>query len=382
MPAAACEGGSASDTPIGDMQVDGSDPNRDSGPDLAAALDLGVETPCPDGDAPQIMAHVGLLDEGAELVIRGCRFGEEPSPPALIWDDFEDGEVDEIVGGGWEQQRSGETHPVYTDAQSYGRGRVSLTNHVEPNINDAPGCQFCGAYQTVDESNELYLSYRFRFDVTGDDYGVLKLARLASNQDYDGVDYYNGTGTLKYQYQPAVGWGYVNLEPGPETSLQTTTSTVPRGEWHRVEMYYRLSSPAGEANGEAYLVVDGEHDPDFHLQDAVTLEAGYPTQLHSLLLPLMLANPRDDGAFDLYVDDVYLDDTRARVELADAPRWTDTQHREIQPASSWSATSITAAVRLGTFDDCDSVYLYVVGPDGVMNEAGYPVTVAGADCGE
>src|SRR5690606_14804948 len=166
---------------------------------------------------------------GQSIEISGSGFGSKANSAPLIWDDFEGGTLNATVSGGWSLQRDNETYPIYTDVQKYGSGNLSLTNHIEPNANNAPGCQFCGAYQVVPEGYELYTSYRFRFDVTGNDYLVLKLARLASTPHYGGVDYYNGAGTLKYQYQPAADWGYVNLETASDTDIQVTCTGVPAG---------------------------------------------------------------------------------------------------------------------------------------------------------
>lgn len=325
---------------------------------------------------PTINNVNGLVLQGETIEINGNGFGAKLVAAPLIWDDFENGTVGETVRNGWSRQREKETHPIYTDVQKYGKGNLSVTNHIEPNANNAPGCEFCGAYKVVPESFELYTSYRFRLDATGNDYLILKLARLASTPNYGGVDYYNGTGTLKYQYQPMNDWGYVNLETSPDTDIQVTCTGTPAGEWHRVEMYYKLSQPAGTANGEAWIVINNETNSRFVRKNIVTLEEGYESKLHSLLLPLMGANPREDGKFDLYVDDVYLDNSLARVEIGNASTWSGSTHREIQIPSSWSPDAINVDVNLGAFEEGDEAYLYVVDEDGNVNENGYPIDIA------
>ncbi len=326
---------------------------------------------------PTINNVNGAIQHGQSIQISGSDFGAKAVATPLIWDDFENGTLGGSVGNGWSKQRENETYPIYTDVQKYGRGDLSLTNHIEPNANNAPGCQFCGAYKVVPEGYELYTSYRFRLEVTGDNYAVIKLARLASTPNYGGTDYYNGAGTLKYQYQPAANWGYVNLEPSSvPDEIQATCTGTPAGDWHRVEMYYKMSQPAGAANGAAWIIINNETDSRFVRKDIVTLEEGYESKLHSLLLPLMGANPRNDGKFDLYVDDVYLDNSLARVEIGNASTWSASTRREIQIPSSWSSSAINVDVNLGAFDEEDEVYLYVVDKDGNVNENGYPIDIA------
>lgn len=320
---------------------------------------------------PVINSVDGAVLHGQAIEINGSSFGTKTVVAPLIWDNFENGTLDGTVQNGWSLQRENETYPIYTDVQKYGRGNLSLTNHIEPN----GGCQFCGAYQEVEESYELYTSYRFRLDVTGNDYLILKLARLASTPNYGGVKNYNGAGTLKYQYQPMYDWGYVNLETSSDTDIKVTCTGTPAGDWHRIEMYYKLSQPAGAANGAAWIVINNETDSRFMWKDSVTLEEGYELKLHSLLLPLMGANPREDGKFDLYVDDVYLDNSLARVEIGNASTWSASTRKEIQIPTSWSSSAITVNVNAGNFEDEEQVYLYVVDKDGNVNENGYPINI-------
>lgn len=324
---------------------------------------------------PTITNVSGTVAHGQSITLSGSGFGIKSQAAPLIWDDFENGTIGSLVANGWEPQRDNETHPIYTDVQKYGLGNLSLTNHVEANSNNAPGCEFCGAYQEVEESYELYTSYRFRYDVIGNNNSVMKLARLASTPNYGGVDNYNGVGTFKYQYQPMVDWGYINLEHSSDANIQQTCTGVPGGEWHRVEMYYKLSQPAGAANGEAWIVIDNEQNTRFKIKDIVTLDEGYTSKLHSLLLPLMLANPKEDGKWDLYVDDVYLDNSLARVELGNASTWSSSTHKEILIPTSWSSNAITVTVNSGMFSNQEQAYLYVVDANGAVNSAGYPVIV-------
>jgi hypothetical protein len=88
----------------------------------------------------------------------------------------------------------------------------------------------------------------------------------------------------------------------------------------------------------------------------------------------MLANPGTDTRVKLYVDNVYVDNTRARVEIGDNAVFTDCTRKDPQIPSVWSDGSITAQVNLGSFKEGETAYVYVVDKDGNASQ-GYPVTI-------
>src|SRR5205814_5920574 len=77
-----------------------------------------------------------------------------------------------------------------------------------------------------------------------------------------------------------------------------------------------------------------------------------------------------------YFADVYLDYSRARVILGDAPTLDASTIREVQIPTLWSDASIDVTVNLGRFADHQTAYLYVVNEDGVGNAVGIPITTA------
>ena len=81
------------------------------------------------------------------------------------------------------------------------------------------------------------------------------------------------------------------------------------------------------------------------------------------------------GGF-LGFDDVYFDNTRARVEIGNVSSWEACTHREIQLPTAWSDNSITITVNQSSFKDGDTAYLFVVDADGNVSN-GYPITIGG-----
>lgn len=76
----------------------------------------------------------------------------------------------------------------------------------------------------------------------------------------------------------------------------------------------------------------------------------------------------------LYYDNIYIDNSWARVEIGDQPTYDASTHREIQIPSVWSDGSVTVAVNRGSFND-GLAYLYVVDENGDMNAEGFPITI-------
>ena len=68
--------------------------------------------------------------------------------------------------------------------------------------------------------------------------------------------------------------------------------------------------------------------------------------------------------------DYYADSTPARVEIGDAPNWSDVRVREPQVPLSWSDDQIRVELYRGLLDRFDGAYLYVIDSDGSVNSKG------------
>lgn len=80
----------------------------------------------------------------------------------------------------------------------------------------------------------------------------------------------------------------------------------------------------------------------------------------------------------VYMDDIYIDDTLARVVLADKPTMAQSTLREIQIPLSWAEESIVIKPRADAWQNGQTAYLYVFDPDGSVNLPGFPV-ILGSD---
>ncbi len=62
-------------------------------------------------------------------------------------------------------------------------------------------------------------------------------------------------------------------------------------------------------------------------------------------------------------DNIWIDDTAMRVEIADSPMWSTETTHEPQRAIEWTPTSITIEVNQDNLGSVAGSYLYVIGPD-------------------
>lgn len=66
----------------------------------------------------------------------------------------------------------------------------------------------------------------------------------------------------------------------------------------------------------------------------------------------------------MYIDNIYADNTYARVVIGDNSVYANCTHREIQIPTNWSANSVSFTVNQGSFNDGETAYVFVVDSDG------------------
>jgi len=176
--------------------------------------------------------------------------------------------------------------------------------------------------------------------------------------------------------------GYTDIASpsGFSRSMNATLDTF-TGSMHHLQIWAKPNTPTGASNGVIEILVDGTevlaHD------DMMFIGAGSTNTWARLALGFYMSHDQQGqpgcispvgtgGA--MYWDDVYIDNTAARVELGNHPIYSECTHREIQIPTAWSDGSITFEVNRGSFAADDQAYLFVVNSNG-MKSVGYPVTV-------
>lgn len=81
------------------------------------------------------------------------------------------------------------------------------------------------------------------------------------------------------------------------------------------------------------------------------------------------------SGYEAYIDELYIDDSWARVLITDSPVWNERtlQVEAIQIPVQWSDKSITIKVRRGDLPSIASMYLYVFDTNGSYNVNGFQI---------
>lgn len=306
------------------------------------------------------------VTSGTRLTVSGSGFGTKPQAAPVVWDDFEGGVIDAPLStGGW-QHYSAATYPRFTTQDAYAGRQAAFTDM------PAAADNFNTAGRMGLNTLSAYFSYQFRVEIVAGSFATdgafIKLLRANAAPGFYHpqprfyTTVFPNTAQIDSGYDDAIGGVAVKGE-GPNR-LRTDA-------WNRLEAYYRYSDP-GVANGALLTWVNLQQNAAF--ENAMTrTSASAGKMLDNFLLPMMA-----DRLFNLhlrvYVDDVYVDTTRARVEIGDAPQWAACTRRELQIPEAWSPTQIRVRVHQGRLANGSVAYVYVVAADGrVINANGFPL---------
>lgn len=343
--------------------------------------------------APSINGVSGIIQNGQSISISGSGFGTKPKAAPIKFDTFEDGsngtplysrdpswKVYDCADGGNPSGKCDHNGAIYYNSFAHS-GNLSVGRHI---VN---GENFNTNYFSNSQpSTEMFISYWWRTaNADTSDTSIVKMSRINSSVAAGGGGVYNGAGgtTLGGTYNLATNSGpYCAFNNGTalwELFRNGTDGSVaylsapPRNTWTRVDMYKKLSTP-GSSDGAISVNIMGT-------SSASNLAAPTRASSKSFLLDTVLLGLEDGSAanhsYDVYIDDMYIDNTQARVEICNSATWSTRTNCEVQPATTWSATSITFTGNQGALPASSTRYLYVVDSTGAVNANGYLITFGG-----
>jgi len=321
---------------------------------------------------PNISSISSEIAHNVEVTISGNNFGTKNPVAPLIWEDFELGSNNEDLIG-WNLTGN---HPQYSDtivrnAQSRLSGRM---NTVGESWNS-------GAYRRIGHKRKIYSSMNFYIQrVTGVPSWNIKMFRMTA-----GVPgYNNGEPSMSITLNhPTYGGNVGNYVGGSQRPNQTGMGEWSELSWQRWEYYLKISDPIETPTGTMHFWSDGEKriywDEILTMASGASQVDGDYAYIDSFVLPFYAANSSStssgDGPneYNIYYDDIYVDNTLARVEICSEENWHGKRNCEIQIPFAWSNSSITFTAKQGNFAEGEFAYLYVVDETGTVNENGFEV---------
>jgi hypothetical protein len=314
--------------------------------------------------APSITGVSGTFEAGQTVTITGSGFGNKPQPQPILWDNFEGGAIGKQIQGvpaaiGQWDTGAGSDNVTYTNAKSHTGTMASRHDFMHYyNASLAKNMTF----------SRLYMDFWMVVDYVDIKSRNFKPWRLYGDNDNYELDYLwmcNGNALGRVQANAHLE---VNSWGGPQYS---------NGGWMHIQLVYNESSP-GEANGTVRHYINSQvagldsgavltENGAAHF-DQIRIGHYWDQAAHDVC-------PANGGAI-VYVDDVYIDTSWARVELADASSYAASTHREIQVANAWAEGAVSVNFNPGTFAAGSTAYLFVTDVNDITSP-GIPVNIGG-----
>ena len=321
---------------------------------------------------PNITGFSGSLSNKGTLTISGSGFGIKSPAAPLKWDDFENGVIANDLTGWPYLYSSNGINPKYANDQLRPNSILSLKQDFTTNA------QYNSTFGLIGLSpqTKYYITFYKYMTTSGGasrNYKILMLwGGAAAEWDKgprNGFTYFPSTASsVMYSEDCTAGvstgttWG------------DSSASTILTSSWNRFEWYIDVGN-VSVANAKMYYWLDGILK--VKMENFVSHTSNCtPTNLY---LNAYFATDTNNARSYMWVDDVYVDITQARVEIGNAPTWAASTHREIQIPSAWSDTSITITLNQGSFANFNNIYLYVIDANGDVNTNGYLLSGGGGD---
>jgi hypothetical protein len=149
----------------------------------------------------------------------------------------------------------------------------------------------------------------------------------------------------------------------------------PNNAWIHQTIFIKQGTP-NTADGKVIFWVDGVKVTEETAMITATTGSTSTRAIFGYYMGLETEDPAyTNQVFELYFDDIYIDNSWQSVWVGNSMTWNGSGHREIQLPSVWSDNSITVMLNQGSFQNGQQAYLYVVDSNGNVNANGYPITI-------
>jgi hypothetical protein len=322
--------------------------------------------------APTIFSAPQSISHGQSIVISGSEFGTKSPAKPFLWAPFEGSLNPSNLGikTAW----SGNENMTYAAGEG-----INGTGASKGIVNSPPwtlAIDSNGFYWNgLSQKTYVYRKTKENFSTAGYNWKILRAWRAIGQLP----DFY---------IHPNMASGAEGVSP--QTSNWFQDASTARGSanvWRTEEFIQQANSATSLSDGIVQWITNGLLT--FYVPySGHTWKINDGSGLMSLLLPVhgVIANATVPSGGTHWADDVYVDNTWARVMIGDQPTFAASTHREIQIPQTWSndGTSIGIIVNQGTFANGNSAYLFVIDANGnvsagkqitFVNSTGAPNTV-------
>lgn len=336
--------------------------------------------------APSITSVSGETETGKTITLQGTGFGTKSPALPLVWADFEGGSISASVKGSGISFGANGCHITQSGQDTHSRFSVRDAPNSSQDGKSCGNVSVLGANATkiyafmrrkFDHANfwktfadKGYVNYKFfrawpQSDPYPNQYLIYLSGSVSNPQPFD----VSKSGVLA-TYSESSG---SSQDCGFKDRMARGGSMPPVQTWIREE--YELRHGVGNAvtrmwrNGRLDLNRTNGTSRGGSCSNA-TWNRIYLENFYSINAPIQDAY--------VYMDDVYVDKTWARVMLGNSPIFASCTHREPQIPTSWSESSIQVTVNLGTFEAGTKAYLFVVDANGNASP-GKEINIGSAD---
>ena len=324
---------------------------------------------------PNITSIEGDIKHDSAITINGIGFGKKTKATPLVWEDFSDGKLDSslsphtnsLIANNRDNLRTGFSRfNARNDFKKAGNGFFSYDKLVAP---------------------EWFVQYWVK----------LAASWHWGTSTYKGPD--NGLANIKFFrmfpkgsrnytnfFWNFHGWGVGNNvlrafenNTSENKYVFNMQNVFTLDTWHCVQVEYGENSGIDKHDGHIKLWIDGILRDDSTEINTNNGKDGVAINKRPYIIGFYDSWPPSDSSEVTqyaYYSDVYVDNTWARVEIGDAPTWSDCTHREMQIPASWSEASIKVNINQGLFAEGDPAYLFVVDSSGNVSR-GSPMVIGG-----
>jgi hypothetical protein len=317
---------------------------------------------------PVILGVEGVAAHSKKITIKGSGFGEKANAAPLKFDDFESGSINKDLSG-WVFSTSNGLNPVYSNEYQRGPGKKAAKARF-------PGNQYLSSFGIRDMNknfDEIYIDFWYLYDPASPPSRNHKLWRFYTGSNSGQPDRYH-----QVFCDMNGSWIIETDGAGNDTWLGGWSIGDAVKKWNHMQGYFKVNT-GSNSDGICKYIIDCTvylNSTNYKFKNA-----GDP-YWHSLWFGNYLGHdavggcPASPGESNTFWDYVYIDNTRARVEIGNKNNYNSCSHREIQIPSEWSKNQIKITFNAGSFSESDVVYLFVVDKDGNINSQGYPVTIS------